>query len=196
MTKMDPQERYVRGLQHALRTLDNNADDLGWIERDMARDAVSKALAAVQCDGRGAPSGQSGLDEDEQWTLDRAGDLLEHYADYIKTVKPDDIECHPYLPELEQVSADLRAFTKRLSGGGSHYVGAACPQGASSRLEAPLADARFQRPDAPDTCELLRQAAEALEDAKELLLDYSPRSRTAKKCDLVAAALRQRAGRE
>lgn len=60
----------------------------------------------------------------------------------------------------------------------------------------PSYEAQPDHPCPSDTSELLRQAAEALEDAKELLLDYSPRSRTAKKCDLVAAALRQRAGRE
>lgn len=43
-------ERYVRGLQHALRTLENNADDLGWVERDMARAAVSRALTPKPID--------------------------------------------------------------------------------------------------------------------------------------------------
>lgn len=52
-------------------------------------------------------------DEDEQWAVDRGADLLEHYAGYIRRVKPEDIEAHPYLPELEQVAADLRALSKR-----------------------------------------------------------------------------------
>lgn len=43
----DKADRYLRGLQHAMRTLENNADDLGWVERDMARDAVLKAIQAA-----------------------------------------------------------------------------------------------------------------------------------------------------
>lgn len=38
-----------------------------------------------------------------------AADLLEHYADFIRTVKADDLERHPYLPEIERVAAELRA---------------------------------------------------------------------------------------
>lgn len=57
-------------------------------------------------------------DEDEQWAVDRGADLLEHYAEYIGRVKPEDIEAHPYLPELEQVAKDLRALSKRMSADG------------------------------------------------------------------------------
>lgn len=57
-------------------------------------------------------------DEDEQWAVDRGADLLEHYAAYIHRVKPEDIEAHPYLPELEQVAKDLRALSKRMSAPG------------------------------------------------------------------------------
>jgi hypothetical protein len=42
-------------------------------------------------------------------SIERAADFLEQYAAFIHRVKPDEIEEHPYLPELEQVAADLRA---------------------------------------------------------------------------------------
>lgn len=54
-------------------------------------------------------------DEDDQYTIDRAADLLEHYVDFIKEVKPDDIERHPYLPEIEMVAQDLRAMATQQS---------------------------------------------------------------------------------
>lgn len=57
-------------------------------------------------------------DEDEQWAIDRGADFLEQYAGYIQRVKPEDIEQHPYLPELEQVAQDLRALSKRMSAHG------------------------------------------------------------------------------
>ena len=42
--------------------------------------------------------------------LARAADFLEQYADFIKReVMSVDIERHPYLPELEEVAADVRA---------------------------------------------------------------------------------------
>jgi hypothetical protein len=42
--------------------------------------------------------------------MSRAADFLEQYADFIRhEVKADDIEAHPYLPELEDVAAELRA---------------------------------------------------------------------------------------
>jgi hypothetical protein len=44
------------------------------------------------------------------WALTRAAELLEHYADFIRCVKPDDIERHPYLPEIDQVAEELRAM--------------------------------------------------------------------------------------
>jgi hypothetical protein len=42
----------------------------------------------------------------------KAADLLAHYADFIRhSVKADEIEAHPYLPEIERVVDDLRAAT-------------------------------------------------------------------------------------
>lgn len=57
-----------------------------------------------------APPVVESRDEDDQHTIDRAAELLEHYVDFIKEVKPDDIERHPYLPEIEMVAQDLRAM--------------------------------------------------------------------------------------
>ncbi len=50
------------------------------------------------------------LDEDQRWTLDRAADLLEGYAEWIKAESPESLEQHPYLPEVELVASELRAF--------------------------------------------------------------------------------------
>lgn len=44
-------------------------------------------------------------------TLSRAADFLEQYAAFIHRVKPGEIEEHPYLPELEQIAADVRALS-------------------------------------------------------------------------------------
>ncbi len=60
-----------------------------------------------------APGVPEGLDEDQLHTVALAADLLEHYAAYINEVKPDDIERHPYLPEIELTAADLRVLSKR-----------------------------------------------------------------------------------
>lgn len=38
-----------------------------------------------------------------------AADMLESYANYITTVHSDELEIHPYLPELERVAKDMRA---------------------------------------------------------------------------------------
>jgi hypothetical protein len=42
----------------------------------------------------------------------KAADLLAQYADFIRhSVKADELEAHPYLPEIERVVDDLRAAT-------------------------------------------------------------------------------------
>lgn len=42
--------------------------------------------------------------------LSRAADFLEQYADFIRRdVMSVDTERHPYLPELEEVAADIRS---------------------------------------------------------------------------------------
>jgi Lar family restriction alleviation protein len=38
-----------------------------------------------------------------------AADLLDRYAAFIRTVKADDLELHPYLPEVERIAAELRS---------------------------------------------------------------------------------------
>jgi hypothetical protein len=46
-----------------------------------------------------------------------AADLLEHYADFIRTsVKADDLELHPYLPNIERTASDLRAAIAKARG--------------------------------------------------------------------------------
>lgn len=67
------------------------------VDRDVEPVFAASRIAGVRAD---APA--SG-------TISRAADFLEQYAAYIHRVKPEDIEQHPYLPELEQVAADLRA---------------------------------------------------------------------------------------
>lgn len=44
------------------------------------------------------------------WALVRGAEFLEWYACFIKEAKPDDLERHPYLPELEEVAEELRAL--------------------------------------------------------------------------------------
>lgn len=61
-----------------------------------------------------APAAAEGArDEDDQYTLDRSADLLERYIDFIKRTHSEEIEQHPYLPELESTTSDLRAFAAR-----------------------------------------------------------------------------------
>lgn len=48
----------------------------------------------------------------ERWSIDRAADFLEWYAGYIREVKPDDLERHPYLPELDYVAGQMRDWFK------------------------------------------------------------------------------------
>lgn len=45
-----------------------------------------------------------------------AADLLDQYAEYIRTVKADELERHPYLPKVEQVVQDLRAALLKSQG--------------------------------------------------------------------------------
>jgi len=60
-----------------------------------------------------APSvGGSGMDEDQIYTLDRAADLLEGYAEFIRSDPMDtELERHPYLPELDETAKELRALS-------------------------------------------------------------------------------------
>ena len=48
-----------------------------------------------------------------------AADFLEQYANYIRTVKADDLELHPYLPAIEQTVQDLRAAIELAKTGGA-----------------------------------------------------------------------------
>lgn len=48
------------------------------------------------------------LSKGELRAVERAADLLEHYAAFINKVKPDEIELHPYVPELEITAESLR----------------------------------------------------------------------------------------
>ncbi|MFK4871616.1 hypothetical protein [Novosphingobium sp. ZW T3_23] len=45
-----------------------------------------------------------------------AADLLEQYAAFILTVKPDDLELHPYQPAVEQAASALRAAIAKARG--------------------------------------------------------------------------------
>lgn len=51
-----------------------------------------------------------------------AADILEQYAEYIRTVKADDLERHPYLPLIEDTAAQLRAaIAKALTSEGADH---------------------------------------------------------------------------
>lgn len=63
-----------------------------------------------------APGVPEVIDEDQIHTIERAADLLEHYATFINEVKPDDIERHPYVPEIELTASDLRLFAAAQKG--------------------------------------------------------------------------------
>ena len=42
--------------------------------------------------------------------IEAAAGLLQRYANFIRTVKADELEAHPYLPEVEEAITDLRAI--------------------------------------------------------------------------------------
>lgn len=49
-----------------------------------------------------------------------AADMLDSYARFIREhVKADDLELHPYLPEIERVAGELRAALTRSTGDAS-----------------------------------------------------------------------------
>jgi hypothetical protein len=52
------------------------------------------------------------LDADQRWTLERAADLLEAYAEQIKAAQVEALELHPYLPEVNLVAGGLRELTQ------------------------------------------------------------------------------------
>jgi hypothetical protein len=123
MTKMDPQERYVRGLQHALRTLNDNADDLGWIERDMARDAVGKALAAaqrpLQLQGAASPQGAAFDAENAEGRLASnepdGQNAASPLADAQSGARPDDPETRQLLQQAAE-ALEMAKFPLRTAG--------------------------------------------------------------------------------
>jgi hypothetical protein len=79
--------------------------DLGWHPSIGA--AVEAWLAHV-AEAAAAPTQAQPAQQTDD--ISRAADFLEQYADYIRReVMSVDIERHPYLPELEQVAAALRA---------------------------------------------------------------------------------------
>jgi hypothetical protein len=45
-----------------------------------------------------------------------AADILEHYADYIRSLPAAEFDRHPYLPHIEDVAADLRAAIAKATG--------------------------------------------------------------------------------
>jgi hypothetical protein len=45
-----------------------------------------------------------------------AADLLEQYADFIRTVPADELERHPYLPSIEDAARGLRAAIAKATG--------------------------------------------------------------------------------
>jgi hypothetical protein len=73
---------------------------------EQEREVLARWIAAPASPGEAAQTTQS--DEDTRWTIDRAADFLEQYAAFIHREKPDDLEQHPYLPELEMVAGQLR----------------------------------------------------------------------------------------
>jgi len=73
--------------------------------------ALASLPSNPEHDTYGAPPVGALTDEDERYTIERAADLLEGYADWIKrTVMSAQIEEHPYLPEIEGTAEDLRAL--------------------------------------------------------------------------------------
>lgn len=66
-------------------------------------------LATVRRGFTECPSGAvDASGEDDRWTIDRAADFLEGYADHIRSVGADNLQYWPYLPEVEMVAKDLR----------------------------------------------------------------------------------------
>lgn len=91
------------------------------LSQDLIDEAILEADQAWRADGKTGPysrhlaralvqrmTGRECLSQGERTTVDRAADLLEHYASFINEVKPDDIERHPYVPELETTAESLR----------------------------------------------------------------------------------------
>lgn len=68
------------------------------------RAATARELALVE-----ALTALFGAAPDFALVVPDAADLLEQYAEYIRTVHSSELERHPYLPEVECVIADLRA---------------------------------------------------------------------------------------
>jgi hypothetical protein len=80
------------------------------------------------------------MSDDERFTLDRAANLLLQYADYLREVRPDDIERQPHLPELEMTAEVLRALAARTSGDGCGSRGPNIPPSSrahSNRTSGP-----------------------------------------------------------
>lgn len=71
-------------------------------------------VGAAQAETAQAAPAATGLlhDEDALHSIERAADLLEGYAEFIKSdVMAADIERHPYLPEVEGVAEELRELS-------------------------------------------------------------------------------------
>ena len=88
---------------------DSTIDSLKRLE---AEDA--ELLAKREAETAQAAPAATGLlhDEDALHSIERAADLLEGYAEFIKSdVMAADIERHPYLPEVEGVAEELRELS-------------------------------------------------------------------------------------
>lgn len=48
---------------------------------------------------------------EQREAISDAAEMLGRYANFIRTVRADDLEMHPYLPEIERIQADLLALT-------------------------------------------------------------------------------------
>lgn len=61
-----------------------------------------------------APETADTRDEDDLHTIERAADLLEGYAAYIRNDGADNLQYHPYLPELDMIAEELRMYATKM----------------------------------------------------------------------------------
>jgi hypothetical protein len=101
-------ERVAAAIQASAAGLDSDPSQRSWAEcndgtKDNFRRHARNAIAAM-------PAQSVNRDEAEaREAVSEAVDLLRHYAEYIRTVKADEFERHPYLPLIEQVVDSLTA---------------------------------------------------------------------------------------
>jgi hypothetical protein len=107
-------------IDSALLCSGNNCESL--LKENLERDYPRRRKIIIDIisgyAGRAAPALTAELRDELTKIIPRASWMLDCYSDFLKSTMPSDMDRHPYLPEIEQISGDLLAAITKLTNTG------------------------------------------------------------------------------